>query len=241
MGEVEISGKAVGPYTIISPLSLNDCYYYRAVAYLTGEDGKRAGGPFIETLSVPFFLEDGTGSVMVDARGAEADLPCTYKRLAHGYAESDALRHFLARRAIPESATVQLVEYAILPGDPLFVLGTLRENSPDNHSRPATTGADFLSPEAAALERQMMLEYMHAVLPGEARAGTESTGQLKDFNLDPPVVLGKGANEEPFILSRRSRREVVAALAAKSALYIWGGSALALASLAYLVVHLANP
>jgi len=31
LGPVEISGKAVGPYTLVSPLSKRDCLYYRVV------------------------------------------------------------------------------------------------------------------------------------------------------------------------------------------------------------------
>src|ERR1700690_105712 len=33
LGTVEVSGKAVGPYTLISPLSALTCYYYRAVVW----------------------------------------------------------------------------------------------------------------------------------------------------------------------------------------------------------------
>jgi hypothetical protein len=29
LGDVEVSGKAVGPYTVIAPLSHSDCLYYR--------------------------------------------------------------------------------------------------------------------------------------------------------------------------------------------------------------------
>lgn len=52
MGPVEISGKVVGPYTLISPLSAVDCYYYRARAWQSNQHSwKRVAE---ETLYAPF-------------------------------------------------------------------------------------------------------------------------------------------------------------------------------------------
>jgi len=56
LGLVEVSGKVEGPYTILAPLSEMDCFYYRAVAR---QGGERTA--IEETLSAPFFLDDGTG------------------------------------------------------------------------------------------------------------------------------------------------------------------------------------
>jgi hypothetical protein len=69
LGLVEVSGKVEGPYTIIAPLSEQDCFYYRTVAWQGGE--RRAWRKVAEeNLSAPLFLDDGTGKVMVDPRGA---------------------------------------------------------------------------------------------------------------------------------------------------------------------------
>ncbi|MBV9480583.1 MAG: hypothetical protein JO249_07510 [Acidobacteria bacterium] len=238
LGQVEISGKALGPYTIISPLSLSDCYYYKAVAYPTGEDAKQAHRSSAEILSVPFFLGDQTGNVMVDARCAETDLPCTYEGCAEGYTAGGCVQQFLARRGLAENARVQLVEYSILAGDPLFVLGRLSENPPETKNLESKAGADWLSPEAAALQRQSMLESIGAVPAGDLRLVGKKNGEEKQFNLHPAVVLRKGAKGEPFIISRHSQREVIRELAGKSLLYVWGGPLLALASVAYLLLKL---
>ena len=48
------------------------------------------------------------------------------------------------------------------------------------------------------------------------------------FNLAPPVVLMKGENDPMFVISFRSQKEFVSALAWKSAAMVWGGAAITL-------------
>jgi hypothetical protein len=67
-------------------------------------------------------------------------------------------------------------------------------------------------------------------LPAEAT-------QDSQFNMASPVEIGKGADGQPFFISYRSQREVVNAFAWKSALCIWGGPILTLASLYFLSVY----
>jgi hypothetical protein len=55
--------------------------------------------------------------------------------------------------------------------------------------------------------------------------------KLSNFNLTPPVVLMKGANNPTFVISFRSQKEFVSTLAWKSAVMIWGGAAIALLGL----------
>src|SRR5258708_8338979 len=38
MGHVKVLGKAIGPYTLLSPLANVDCYYYKSIAW----DGRSA-------------------------------------------------------------------------------------------------------------------------------------------------------------------------------------------------------
>jgi E3 Ubiquitin ligase len=239
MGQVELSGKAAGPYTILSPLSQTDCYYYKAEAHVLEEEGNRNAvrGQSVEILSVPFFLEDETGSVMIDARGADTDLTCTFDAVESAYSAGDCVSHFMARRGLP-NARARLVEYCVVDGDRLFVLGTLAENPPANQNE-ASAETDFLSREAAALQRQTVLEYMHVPVPDNLRSSTSAPPGARSFNLCPPVVLRKGESGEPYIISRQSQRDLVEALAGQSFLYIWGGPILALSSLAYLLLRLA--
>lgn len=74
MGEVEISGRAVPKYYLKAPYSLLDCVYYsyRVYSYESNSQGQsvkvlKGGG---ESGDVPFYLEDDTGKVVVNPKGA---------------------------------------------------------------------------------------------------------------------------------------------------------------------------
>src|SRR5438105_12483123 len=80
MGLVEISGSATGPYVINSPLKQTTCYYYRTVAWQYKQRGKDSDWVKVaeETLHVPFYMDDGSGRLLVDPSGAEMDLQCGF-------------------------------------------------------------------------------------------------------------------------------------------------------------------
>lgn len=89
LGPVEVSGKAVGPYTLVSPLSKRDCLYYRVVvraqrqaasAYSTylwdrqaallafcfgflRQTFRKSSGLIIDEVCAPLFVDDGTGEL----------------------------------------------------------------------------------------------------------------------------------------------------------------------------------
>jgi hypothetical protein len=70
----------------------------------------------------------------------------------------------------------------------------------------------------------------NGVQPNGARPN-EDQAKPSNFNLTPPVVLMKGANNPTFVISFRSQKEFVITLAWKSAAMIWGGAAIALLGL----------
>jgi hypothetical protein len=125
LGLVEVSGKVEGPYTIIAPLSEEDCFYYRTTAWKGGEGTWLKAAE--ESLSAPFFLDDGTGKLMVDARGAEADLPAAFSEEYQG-AVPDYAQHFLNRHGVSGSA-VKLEEYVVRQCSPW---GPCARTSPGN-------------------------------------------------------------------------------------------------------------
>lgn len=59
-----------------------------------------------------------------------------------------------------------------------------------------------------------------------------------DFNLTPPVVLMKVANNPTFVISFRSQKEFVRALAWKSIAMVWGGAAITLLGLYMLLAQM---
>jgi hypothetical protein len=208
IGAVEVSGRAVGPYTLVSPLSSRDCLYYRVVIRVFRH---RRSSPIIDEVCAPLFVDDGTGELMIYPAGAEMQWADT---TGDG---GEYLTRVLARHGCERQDLVDAQEYCIVPGDNIFVLGTLREN-PWTTKRPDSSlsriGPGFVSLDEADLLRREAFTCLNPNLPSGAAQGRE-------FNLYPPTILLQGEN--PFVISTRSQREVVAELAWKSSLFIWGG------------------
>jgi hypothetical protein len=208
IGAVEVSGRAVGPYTLVSPLSSRDCLYYRVVIRVFRH---RGSSPIIDEVCAPLFVDDGTGELMIYPAGAEMQWAGT---TGDG---GEYLTHVLARHGCERQDLVDAQEYCIVPGDNIFVLGTLREN-PWTTKRPDSSlsriGPGFVSLDEADLLRREAFTCLNPNLPSGAAQGRE-------FNLYPPTILLQGKN--PFVISTHSQREVVAELAWKSFLFIWGG------------------
>jgi len=248
VGLIEVSGKVVGPYTLIAPLSEEECFYYRSVARLSGDSpgGSRGESLAEETLCAPFFLDDGTGRLLIDLRGADMQLIPLLHDESSQSPIPNYMRGFLGRHGVSTDYAVTLEEYCIRPGDTLFALGTLQENPVEEEiaeSSPGTSrreDARFLSEAAADLQRRAALAFE---LPGmetarfnpPASASRSRSTKSGEFDLHPRVILTNGRTGDPYFISWRSQRDVVQALAGKTILYIWGGPILTLACVWVLV------
>ena len=74
----------------------------------------------------------------------------------------------------------------------------------------------------------------------ETAVMTEQQGdsdEAESFDLHPPVVLMQGSHQPAFFISWRSQRDVIKLLGWKSDLMIWGGPALSLACIYFLLAH----
>jgi len=217
LGRVEITGKAVGPYTLVAPMSHTDCLYYRLVIESNPQGDLRES---IREMCTPLFLDDGTGTLMVFPQGAELLLPPSSERSEYGKLAFALTRY---SEGNPEFAQ----EYSIKPGDTIFVLGTLREN-PWAKKDPiaecnelSRIGPGFVGPGEADLLRREAYPYLNPKLLSGA-----TVASAKQFDLHPPVILMQA--DGPFVISTDSQLELVAKLNLKSLLYIWGGPAAAL-------------
>jgi E3 Ubiquitin ligase len=136
MGLVEISGLAASPYVMVSPLRRAECYYYRSVAWQLKQQGKNREWVKVaeETLHVPFYVDDGTGKVLVDPRSAEMDLHRDLQQEYHrsvlfnGPEMPRCVADFLTRHGVDPDKHIKVEEYCIKPKNFLFVLGTLSQN-----------------------------------------------------------------------------------------------------------------
>ena len=316
MGLVEVSGLAVGPYTMPAPITGLPCYYYRTLAWQWKQSGKTSEWVKVadESLHLAFYLDDNTGRVLVNPLGAELDI---HRDFHEEYSNSFFSRkdfappnviNFLARHGITSETKVKVEEYCIKPKNALFILGTMAENTGLEVSptpvRTVIAGAGGLHvpglvedsmesalssfPEAATIissgkneqspglapevieltrenqapanalsmtQQQKIVAALRkagitnpaawvaagvpqAAAPVVDIASTKGTpDNAPEFDFKPPVVLMKGTHDPAFFISWRSQRDVVASLGWKSALYIWGGPALALLCAYILATH----
>jgi hypothetical protein len=136
MGMVELSGLAVGPYTMIAPITERACYYYRTVAWEWKRRGRSSQWVKVaaECMHLPFFLDDNTGKVMVDPCGADLDLHRDFQQefcdsLFTIKEEAPAnVRSFLSRHGVSTTNKIKVEEFCIKPKNSLFLLGTLDDN-----------------------------------------------------------------------------------------------------------------
>jgi E3 Ubiquitin ligase len=135
-GMVELNGLAVGPYTMLAPITARPCYYHRTVAWEWKQRGKNKQWVKVaaECMHLPFFLDDNTGKIMVDPRGAELDLHRDFEQeFCDGFftTKQEAppnVRNFLLRYGVSTRNKIKVEEFCIKPKNALFILGTLDEN-----------------------------------------------------------------------------------------------------------------
>ena len=136
LGLVELSGLAVGPYTMVAPVTARSCYFYRTLVWEWKQSGKNKTWVKVaaECMHVPFFLDDNTGKVMVNPRRADLDLHCDFHQefcdsfFTTKEEAPDNVRNFLARHGVVTSNKIKVEEFCIKPKNALFLLGTLDEN-----------------------------------------------------------------------------------------------------------------
>lgn len=215
LGQVEISGKATGPYTLVAPLSMSDCLYYRVTVEANPQGDLR--NEKMRELCAPLFVDDGTGCMMIYPEGCELQV--------EAYQGSSEYGKATLQIGDERPGEELLWERCIKPGDEIFVLGTLQENPwaklTTESSELSRIGPGFVSEAEADLLRHKAYVTLDPTLPSGA-----DTAEPGTFDFHPPVILMKGTG--PFVISAGSQRDVVRSLHWKSLLYIWGGPAAAL-------------
>ncbi len=159
MGMVEVSGLAAGPYTVVAPITERPCYYYRTLVWEWKQSGKNKQWVKVagECAHVPFFVDDNSGCVLVDPRGADFDLHCDFEGT---FCDSFFTRQepappnvlkFLANHGVVTSDKIKVEECCIKPKNSLFILGTLTDNPGIEVAPQAVRDDEALSPSSVGL------------------------------------------------------------------------------------------
>lgn len=120
MGLVELQGKAVRKYALVSPLTQLPCIFYRLRKYRRDSKNNWRLSSSSDSGHVPFYLEDDTGKVTIDPRGASVS--------ARQRQEFYGDRTTTLFGSISGSSDEKWIEDMVAEGTGLYVLGQAREN-----------------------------------------------------------------------------------------------------------------
>jgi len=134
IGLVEVNGLAAGPYVVHTPIAGAPCFLYRTTAWQKKDESRSGEWKMVaeETLHVPFFIDDGTGMLLIHPQGADLDLHVDFRQ---SYSDTifsphvtQATTSFLARHGVAPDDKIRIEECSIRPQSRLFIVGTLSEN-----------------------------------------------------------------------------------------------------------------
>lgn len=220
MGMIEVSGLAVGPYTMIAPITARPCYYFRTLIWEYKQSGKNKQWVKVagECMHLPFFVDDNTGRLLVDPRGADLDLHRDYQEefcdsffTTKDPAPSN-VRTFLARHGIVTNNKIKVEEYCIKPKNSLFILGTLTEN-PGLEVSPEPVHDDAIRSISASLSFGSM---SIADISGERLDEASSTRRLAIPAPPREIVRLTPAESAPLKTSEMTQQQKIAAALAKA-------------------------
>jgi hypothetical protein len=217
MGLVNIQGAASGAEQLTSPVSRTACYYYRVDIEKWHSSGH--GGHWshyhTDANGVRFQLTDPSGSVWVDASGAELDVtPCCERR-----ARNTAL--FGTGGAADE---LELLSYITRAG---AGLGTVSLEA----GAASAVGEITLAHGSFRLKEVCIVPGRWYTITGTC---TENPG-AKDEH-DRNLIL-KGVNESTYLISEKPLVALESSLRIRVALMVLGGGALSVVCLGLLLVR----
>jgi len=214
MGFVEVHGKAkpADGRLVNSPVTRTPCVFYKVdiKGFVEGQGGRRLSHHWTDANGVPFYLDDGTGKVLVDAHGAEYDLIRTAWRETGGASLRGIFEAFRDLHSPPRFLVddSELIGYA---------------HSLSSSDQPST--------------RFCFTEY--CLLPGHWYdvAGTCIENPDAQDEHDRNMIV-KGLDVPTFLISWRSEAGIKKRLRNRAAIYVFGGANLAIVSLGLLLSKL---
>jgi len=141
MGHAEVYGKVARALKQLfkSPFTGKDCVYYRyEIEELRSDNKGRSRWVTIRsgTAGTPFYLDDGTGKVLVDTQGADIEIPSDYQLRTSAFSQVPAgIVKFCEKQNLSVKSwffgmnkTLRFTEYYVAPSDKLYVMGSAGDN-----------------------------------------------------------------------------------------------------------------
>ncbi len=251
MGLTHIHGKAKGEIRLKGPVTRSDCFFYKVEIERWVKDSSAEGGHWSHqntvTGGVPFYLEDGSGRVLVNPFGAEYDLIGTGRReIGAGptwrrLLGKEGERQGLAQNTDQAPSDDELRSFIEQAGcgyrNLVLSLSDHRPSAKEGIRRGALGPEWSLVPAASAGGRFRLSEY--CILPEHWYDVTGTCAENRNArNEAERRVITKGAHEPTFRISWRSQPGVESERRHRAALHVFGGAALGVACLAVLLLQL---
>ncbi|RLB70073.1 MAG: hypothetical protein DRH07_09345 [Deltaproteobacteria bacterium] len=113
MGMVEVKGRAVRSYALISPMSNTPCVFYRLTKYRRNIKNQWQVSSVSSSDNVPFLLEDDTGRVEIDPAGCRV----------HAGTKQEGVPGQVGLMRLGDDSNDKWVEEVIVDGTLIYVLG----------------------------------------------------------------------------------------------------------------------
>jgi uncharacterized protein YjeT (DUF2065 family) len=219
MGLVEVHGKAVGEPGIRSPVTRTPCFFYKVNIEKWQSDQKGQSGTWrhykTDYGGAQFDLEDPTGKVLVDAHGADLDLNPVDKREVEGFSG------LFMPTADPADPVIDPEVAATFEASDREVLMYITK---------AAGKSGLLSGRYRVTEYCIEPEQCYDVT-GTCAENPQARDE-HDRNL-----IKKGQNEPTFMISVHEKKDLESTLRWKSMRGVFGGGALAIGCLAFLLMR----
>lgn len=252
LGLVELIGKAKKEKLLKSPFTGTDCVLYRYTVERYEKRGKSSRWVTVadgDTFYCPFWINDGTGQMLVFPKNSELMLPIDYE-FTSGWFKSipSNLVDFMHKNGISYKSflgnyQMRFREWYITEGQDAYVLGTANKANDflENHKDALLKRLSELKKDAVFMKEVdtnkdgdiSQEEWDIAVNRVEQEILQKELGKCHDDDM-ADVVISKVDNEKTFIISDHSQKELIHKFGVQVALGIFGGGILALGML-YLV------
>ncbi|HVP31445.1 MAG TPA: GIDE domain-containing protein [Myxococcota bacterium] len=245
LGCVELSGRARARTLLRGPLSSVPCVFFRWRVEEERRSGKSRSWHTVASGSseaVAFELEDDTGRVLVDPRGAQLEIEAQLRETDPEV--TPALREIVGGSGLSfggwllGSPRVRVTEERIHEGDPLYVLGLAQPRPGASEEQRQAIAADLRTWKAdpAAMARLDRDGDGHVDADEWELARSEVARRHAAEPAVDPVIVGRDpTGDATFLLSALGERALVRRLGWRSLASVVGGAGLALLSLAFLV------
>lgn len=246
IGLTELIGKASIKTPLKSPMTKTPCVYFKYKVERYEKRGKSSSWVTVakgNSHHCPFWLDDGTGRIMVFPQYAEMMLPTDFSiTTGWGKAIPNNIEEFLQSNLIRHKTffgnyRMRFTEWYICEGEEIYVLGTAKQTAQTNNNDYNKLIARLKEIKTNPQEMSKLdlnkdghvdpEEWSRAVKKIEQEALEESL-KNQPTHEELNVIITRGETEKIYIISDHSQKGLTESLKWQSILGVFGGAILSI-------------